>query len=320
MSGEAVEYVRGIPVVKTFGQSVFSFKKFKATIDEYEKWVIAYTKELRMPMLFYTAAINGVFAFLIAGGLLLTRNGVTPEFLLNLLFYIIITPVISLTLTKIMYMSENKMIVADALSRIDSVLDEAPVSVSEKPQHPKDSSIALHDVRFSYDGRTDVIRGVSMDIRPGQTVALVGPSGGGKSTLASLICRFFDVGSGSICVGGADVRDIPKEELMDTVSFVFQNIKRDFGSFDAFKEQFGKAAIGLFGSGWTWLAADKNGKLVIVSESNAGNPLKKGLIPLLGIDVWEHSYYIDYRNRRADYVKNFWDIVDWKVIEKRFKK
>ena len=221
MSGEAVEYVRGIPVVKTFGQSVFSFKKFKATIDEYEKWVIAYTKELRMPMLFYTAAINGVFAFLIAGGLLLTRNGVSPEFLLNLLFYIIITPVISLTLTKIMYMSENKMIVADALSRIDSVLDEAPVSVSEKPQHPKDSSIALHDVRFSYDGRTDVIRGVSMDIRPGQTVALIGPSGGGKSTLASLICRFFDVGSGSICVGGADVRDIPKEELMDTVSFKF---------------------------------------------------------------------------------------------------
>ena len=200
MSGEAVEYVRGIPVVKTFGQSVFSFKKFKATIDEYEKWVIAYTKELRMPMLFYTAAINGVFAFLIAGGLLLTRNGVSPEFLLNLLFYIIITPVISLTLTKIMYMSENKMIVADALSRIDSVLDEAPVSVSEKPQHPKDSSIALHDVRFSYNGRTDVICGVSMDIRPGQTVALVGPSGGGKSTLASLICRFFDVGSGSICV------------------------------------------------------------------------------------------------------------------------
>ena len=107
MSNEAVEYVRGIPVVKTFGQSVFSFKKFKATIDEYEKWVIAYTKELRMPMMLYTAAINGVFAFLIVGGLLFTRNGVTSEFLLNLLFYIIITPVISLTLTRIMYMSEN---------------------------------------------------------------------------------------------------------------------------------------------------------------------------------------------------------------------
>lgn len=223
MSGEAVEYVRGIPVVKTFGQSVFSFKKFKATIDEYEKWVIAYTKELRMPMLFYTAAINGVFAFLIAGGLLLTRNGVSPEFLLNLLFYIIITPVISLTLTKIMYMSENKMIVADALSRIDSVLDEAPVSVSEKPQHPKDSSIALHDVRFSYDGRTDVIRGVSMDIRPGQTVALVGPSGGGKSTVAKLISRFWDVSSGKITIGGVDIREMPLSQLSEYVSFVTQD-------------------------------------------------------------------------------------------------
>ena len=230
MSGEAVEYVRGIPVVKTFGQSVFSFKKFKATIDEYEKWVIAYTKELRMPMLFYTAAINGVFAFLIAGGLLLTRNGVTPEFLLNLLFYIIITPVISLTLTKIMYMSESKMIVADALQRIDSVLDAEAVPESQCPRHPEDGSVTLTDVHFSYDGKTDVIRGVSMNIQPGQTVAFVGPSGGGKSTLANLICRFFDVQSGSIRIGGADVRDIPKEELMDTVSFVFQNSRLLKGS------------------------------------------------------------------------------------------
>ena len=230
MSGEAVEYVRGIPVVKTFGQSVFSFKKFKATIDEYEKWVIAYTKELRMPMLFYTAAINGVFAFLIAGGLLLTRNGVTPEFLLNLLFYIIITPVISLTLTKIMYMSESKMIVADALQRIDSVLDAEAVPESQCPRHPEDGSVTLTDVHFSYDGKTDVIKGVSLQVQPGQAVALVGPSGGGKSTLASLIVRFFDVGSGSIRIGGADVRDIPKEELMDTVSFVFQNSRLLKGS------------------------------------------------------------------------------------------
>ena len=223
MSNEAVEYVRGIPVVKTFGQSVFSFKKFKAAIDEYEKWVIAYTKELRLPMMFYTAAINGVFAFLIAGGLLFTRKGITPEFLLNLLFYIIITPVISLTLTKIMYMSENKMVVADALSRIDSILEAAPVSVSEQPRHPKDGSVSLRDVHFSYDGKADVIKGISLDIHPGQTVALVGPSGGGKSTLASLMVRFFDVQSGSVSIGGADVRDIPKAELMDTVSFVFQN-------------------------------------------------------------------------------------------------
>lgn len=223
MSNEAVEYVRGIPVVKTFGQSVFSFKKFKATIDEYEKWVVAYTKELRMPMLFYTAAVNGVFAFLIAGGLLMTKNGVTPEFLLNLLFYIIITPVISLTLTKIMYMSENQLIVADALNRIDSVLKAAPVSIPDAPQHPKDGSVELKDVVFSYDGTTDVVNGVSLRIPSGSTVALVGPSGGGKSTLASLMCRFFDVKRGSILVGGTDVRDIPKEELMNTVSFVFQN-------------------------------------------------------------------------------------------------
>ena len=225
MSNEAVEYVRGIPVVKTFGQTVFSFKRFKATIDEYEKWVVAYTKEMRRPMLLYTAAVNGVFAFLIAGGLLFTRNGVTPEFLLNLLFYIIITPVISLTLTKIMYMSENKMVVADALSRIDSVLDAEPVPAFGQPQHPQNSSVTLRDVHFSYDGKAEVIKGVSMDIKPGQTVALVGPSGGGKSTLASLICRFFDVQGGSVSIGGADVRAIPKEELMDTVAFVFQNSK-----------------------------------------------------------------------------------------------
>ena len=230
MSNEAVEYVRGIPVVKTFGQSVFSFKKFKATIDEYEKWVIAYTKELRMPMMLYTAAINGVFAFLIVGGLLFTRNGVTSEFLLNLLFYIIITPVISLTLTRIMYMSENKMVVADALARIDSVLEAAPMQVQAVPQYPKDSSVTLRDVHFSYDGKTEVIKGVSLEIQPGQTVAFVGPSGGGKSTLANLVCRFFDVQSGSVRVGGADVRDIPKEELMDTISFVFQNSRLLKGS------------------------------------------------------------------------------------------
>ena len=230
MSNEAVEYVRGIPVVKTFGQSVFSFKKFKAAIDEYEKWVIAYTKELRIPMLGYTTAINGVFAFLIAGGLLFTRNGITSAFLLNLLFYVIITPVISLTMTKVMYMSENKVIVADALQRIDTVLNAQPVQESSIPQHPRDSSMTLKDVHFSYDGSEDVICGVSMNIQPGQTVALVGPSGGGKSTLASLMVRFFDVGSGSIRIGDADVRDIPKEELMNTVSFVFQNSRLLKGS------------------------------------------------------------------------------------------
>lgn len=225
MSNEAVEYVRGIPVVKTFGQSVFSFKKFKSTIDEYQKWVVAYTKDMRVPMMFYTAAINGVFAFLIAGALWFTAGGVTNAFLLNLIFYIVITPVISLTLTKMMYMSENNMIVKDALERIDGVLSVSPMSESETPEHPADSSVELNDVHFSYDGKNEVIRGVSMNIGAGQTVALVGPSGGGKSTLAGLMARFFDVKSGKITIGGVDIREIPKEELMDTVSFVFQDSK-----------------------------------------------------------------------------------------------
>lgn len=225
MSNEAVEYVRGIPVVKTFGQSVFSFQKFKATIDEYKKWVLAYTKDMRLPMMLYTAAINGVFAFLILGAFWFTNGTVTSEFFVNLLFYIIITPVISVTLTKIMYMSEEGMVIGDAIERIDSVLNAEPMSVGNNPQNPKDASVELENVHFSYDGKKEAVSGISLKIKDGQTVAFVGPSGGGKSTLASLISRFFDVNSGSIKIGGVDVRDIPKDELMNTVSFVFQNSK-----------------------------------------------------------------------------------------------
>ena len=223
MSNEAVEYVRGIPVVKTFGQTIFSFKKFKDSIDRYKVWVIAYTKQLRTPMMFYTAAINGVFVFLIAGALLFTQDQVTTEFLLNLVFYIIITPIISVTLTRIMFQSENAMIVDDALQRIDSVLNLEPLKETAHPMHPKDGSVELEQVHFSYNGEKDVLNGISISIPAGQTVAFVGPSGGGKTTLANLISRFFDPQSGTIRVGGVDVRDIPKEELMNTVSFVFQN-------------------------------------------------------------------------------------------------
>ena len=223
MSNEAVEYVRGIPVVKTFGQTIFSFKKFKDSIDRYKVWVIAYTKQLRTPMMFYTAAINGVFVFLIAGALLFTQDQVTTEFLLNLVFYIIITPIISVTLTRIMFQSENAMIVDDALQRIDSVLNLEPLKETAHPKHPKDGSVELEQVHFSYDGEKEVLKGVSISIPAGQTVAFVGPSGGGKTTLANLISRFFDPQSGTVRVGGVDVRNIPKEELMNTVSFVFQN-------------------------------------------------------------------------------------------------
>lgn len=230
MSSEAVEYVRGIPVVKTFGQTVFSFKKFKGTIDNYERWVIAYTKQLRWPMTLYTLAVNSVFVFLIAGGFLFSHGGADNGILLNLLFYIIITPVISLTLTKLMFMSENGMIVQDAITRIDSVLQSPPLSQPSAPQHPKDSSVTLDHVTFSYDGAKNALEDVSLSIGAGQTAAFVGPSGGGKSTLAALVARFFDPQSGSISIGGVNVKDIDKNKLMDTVSFVFQNSRLIKGS------------------------------------------------------------------------------------------
>ena len=223
MSNEAVEYVRGIPVVKTFGQTIFSFKKFKSSIDRYEKWVIAYTKELRMPMVFYTAAVNGVFVFLTAGALLFFNGAGDSTFITDFIFYVIITPIISVTLTKIMFMSENAMIVNDALKRIDSIFAMEPLKEAKTSSEPMGSSVELKNVSFSYDGKDNVINDISLSIAPGETVAFVGPSGGGKSTLAGLISRFFDVKSGGIFIGGVNVKNIPKKKLMDTVSFIFQD-------------------------------------------------------------------------------------------------
>ncbi len=223
MSNEAVEYVRGVPVVKTFGQTVFSFKRFKGSIDNYEKWAIAYTKDLRLPMMFYTTAINAVFAFLIAGGIIFTRSGVTNELLLNLLFYVIITPVIATTLTKIMFMSEDGMIVNDAIQRVDSVLNAPALSISARAKNPRDNSVVLENVSYSYDGTKDAIHNISLNIKSGQTVAFVGPSGGGKTTLANLISRFFDAQKGKVLIGGVDIKEIKKDDLMNMVSFVFQD-------------------------------------------------------------------------------------------------
>lgn len=223
MSNEAVEYVRGIPVVKTFGQTVFSFKRFKDSIDRYSTWAIAYTKDLRMPMMCYTTAINGVFAILIAAALIISHDGVTNEFLLNLIFYIIITPVISLTLTRIMFMSENGMIVDDAMKRIDSVLNMKPLENSPNPKNPSAPSVELKNVIYSYDGKRNALDNVSLKINAGKTVAFVGPSGSGKTTVANIISRFFDAQSGEVLIGGVNVRNIEKRELMNMVSFVFQN-------------------------------------------------------------------------------------------------
>lgn len=223
MSNEAVEYVRGIPVVKTFGQTVFSFKKFKGAIDRYGEWTIRYTNQLRMPMMFLTTAVNAVFAMLVAAAIWFTADGVTNEFLLNLMFYIIITPLLTVTLTKIMFNSENKMVVSDAISRIDSVMSMKPLSQGSAPVKPADYSVELRNVSYSYDGSKKALDGISLKIGSGQTCAFVGPSGGGKTTLANIISRFFDADSGEVLIGGVNVRDFPKEQLMDTVSFVFQN-------------------------------------------------------------------------------------------------
>ncbi|MCR5145389.1 MAG: ABC transporter ATP-binding protein/permease [Lachnospiraceae bacterium] len=226
MSSEAVEYVRGIPVVKTFGQSIFSFKRFRESIDRYEKWVITYTIGMRMPMVGFTTAANAVFAALVACSFIFARNGVTDTFLYNILFYIIITPILTVTLMKVAYSGESEMVVMDALGRIDSLLGVKPLKEAGNPQMPKDSGISMENVVFTYDEKkSNAIDGITLHIKPGEHVAFVGPSGGGKTTLASLVARFWDVKEGSIKIGGVNVRDISSKELMNQVSYVFQDSK-----------------------------------------------------------------------------------------------
>ena len=226
MNNEAVEYVRGVPVVKTFGQTVFSFKRFKGSIDSYHTWVVAYTKSLMWPMVAFTTAINCVFVPLIIAGLCFTAGGVDGTFLLNLIFYIIFTPIISVTLMKVMFMSENNMIVSDALQRIDGILAIKPLPEPFAPQTPKDNSVTFENVTFAYEGADrNAIDGITLDVKAGETVALVGPSGGGKTTAAGLVARFWDTASGAVKVGGVNVKDIDRQTLNDTVAYVFQDSK-----------------------------------------------------------------------------------------------
>ncbi len=225
MSNEAVEYVRGIPVVKTFGQSVFSFKRFKASIDQYQKWVIAYTLDLRLPMVLYTTLVNSCFSVLIGMTLFVAKDGeVDGHFLLNLLYYIIVTPAIAVTLNRLMFASENEMIVAEALSKTNRILAIAPLSVPSDAKRPENNELVLHNVRFRYPNASRfAVDGVSLSVKPGQKIALVGPSGGGKTTTASLMARFFDVTDGAITLGNVDIRNIRKHDLMNRISFVFQD-------------------------------------------------------------------------------------------------
>lgn len=194
MSGEAVEYIRGIPVVKTFGQTLYSFKRFKQAIDEYEKWTVAYTKNMRVPMTAFTTSANGIFAALIIAAFAFTGHGITDKFIINLLFYIIITSVLTVTLMKVAYAGESKMLVEDALNRVNNIMNIKPLSETADEKMPKDASVEIDNVEFSYDNNSSrkAIDGISLRIEEGSHIALVGPSGGGKTTLASLIARFYD--------------------------------------------------------------------------------------------------------------------------------
>ena len=225
MSNEAVEYVRGIPVVKTFGQTVFSFHRFKKSIDDYGDFCLKYTFECRSSMILFEMFINSAFAFLIGLTLFLTRGGAAiQDIIVNFLFYVIFTPIITTTMTRVMFMSENSMKINDAVARVNSILDIAPLAEPKKPQTPHGASVELCGVTYRYAEDTKpAVKNLSITADKDQIVALVGPSGSGKTTIAGLISRFFDPQEGGVKIGGVDVRNIGKDELMNTVSYVFQD-------------------------------------------------------------------------------------------------
>jgi ATP-binding cassette subfamily B protein len=226
MNSEAVEYVRGIPVTKAFQQSVFSFKNFIDAIKNYGKFSSEYSLSTQLPMTSFTVSINGFFALLIPAGILLAGSVVDKKFLADFIFYVIFTPICAVMMNKIMTVSQDWMLAGHALEGIEAILDEEPLVETSNPQKPKNHSIEFEGVFFDYD-ETDsdehILNDVNLKINENDSVALVGPSGGGKTTIASLIPRFWDVDQGSIRVGDVDVRDISTKELMENISFVFQN-------------------------------------------------------------------------------------------------
>lgn len=226
MNGEAVEYVRGIPVTKAFQQSIYSFKNFINAIKNYGKFSAEYSMSTHIPMTAFTVSINGFFALLIPAGILLAGSVVDVKFFANFMFYIIFTPICAVMMMKIMTVSQDWMLASCALDSIEAILNENPLVDPINPQKPKNHSIEFEGVYFDYenaDGDEHILNDVNLKINENETVALVGPSGGGKTTIASLILRFWDVNQGSIKVGDVDVRSISTKELMKNISFVFQN-------------------------------------------------------------------------------------------------
>ena len=231
MSKAGTEYVRGIPVVKVFQQTVYSFKAFKEAIEDYSAKAERYTGGVcRVPQSVNLTCTEGVFIFLVPAVLLLAPSALAggdfAGFITNFAFYAVFSAIVSTALARIMFASAGTILAKNALARINTVMDAPTLPVTDDPQAPKDNSVAFKDVTFTYEG-SDIpaLDHVSFIVRPGETVALVGPSGGGKTTAASLIPRFWDVSSGAVLIGGVNVKDMDPHVLMDRVAFVFQNTR-----------------------------------------------------------------------------------------------
>ena len=227
MSAEAVEYVRGIPVVKVFQQTVFSFKRFHDSIINYRDLVIRYTLLWRTPMSAYTIAINA-FAFLLVptGIILIGHGGETAIIVSDMVLYVLIAPIIAANVMKAMHLSQNLFLANEAVDRLEKLTATPPLPESSEPEKAAAFDVSLRNVSFRYEAaERDAVSHIDLDIPQGKTVALVGASGSGKTTIARLIPRFWDVREGSLKIGGVDVRHMDKATLMRNVSFVFQNTR-----------------------------------------------------------------------------------------------
>lgn len=227
MNTEAVEYVRGIPVVKVFQQTVFSFKNFHDSIVKYREMVIKYTRVWKIPMSLYTVVINGFTFFLVPAAILLIGNsGNYAMPILNMFLYVLITPVFSQSIMKSMYIFQALGQANEAVIRLENLTSYEQLAEPANPTKITKHNIQFKNVSFSYPGANKkAVDQVSFNIQPGQTVALVGASGGGKTTIARLVPRFWDVDEGEVCIGGINVKNIAHEDLMNHVSFVFQNTR-----------------------------------------------------------------------------------------------
>ena len=224
MNNEAVEYVRGIPVVKVFQQTIYSFKSFYAAIMYYKDNVTEYALSCQGPMVAFNVIINASFAVLIPAGILLIDPEQYSEFLLDLIFYILFTSGSAGILNKILFSGTHRMMAQEAVRRIDSLLAEASVVEDALARIPDQNDVEFRNVTFTYPGgNVPALSHLSFQVPEGKTVALVGASGSGKTTAATLIPRFWDVQEGAVCIGGVPVSQIPKRELMERIAFVFQD-------------------------------------------------------------------------------------------------